>query len=58
MPSGRILDYDMTRILTRRWLMAHAAALAVAQPPKPAAPPPEDLEQTIKIDVDLVNLYF
>lgn len=47
--------------ISRRWLLTHTAALAAAaqgqkQPPPP--PPPEDAGQVIKVDVDLVNLYF
>lgn len=50
---------------SRRWLLAHAAALAAAAqapksgPPRPQPPPAaEETDQTIRVDVDLVNLYF
>jgi VWFA-related protein len=62
MARRRILDYDMVHRHTRRWLLAQAAAAAAAaQSPRggaPQPPPPEEAGQTIRVDVDLVNLYF
>lgn len=54
----------MMRRISRRWLLAQSAALAAAaqgqKPPAPpqTQPPPEEAGQTIRVDVDLVNLYF
>lgn len=49
--------------LTRRWILTQAAALAGAaqQPPSPPPPspePPDQSDQVIRVDVDLVNLFF
>jgi VWFA-related protein len=58
----RILDYDMVLRHSRRWLLAQAATIAVPaqvrKPTEPPEPPAEDVGQTIRVDVDLVNLYF
>lgn len=43
---------------TRRWLLAHSAAFAAAAQAPPQPPPPDQAGQTIKVDVDLVTLFF
>ncbi|MBE0659322.1 MAG: VWA domain-containing protein [Bryobacteraceae bacterium] len=59
---GCIHKYAMVKLVNLRipLLLALAAlALNAQAPPKPAAPaPPVEEDQVIKIDVDLVNIYF